>query len=85
LNHLRFTVYTRGQCCCCHKAIDLLKDFQLRYGFAIDEIDVDRDPALAAEHGHTVPVVALNDKIRFKGIVNPVLLERLLTAESRRA
>jgi hypothetical protein len=30
-----------------------------------------------------VPVVALNGKVRFRGVVNPTLLERLLTAESR--
>jgi hypothetical protein len=30
-----------------------------------------------------VPVVAVAGKVRFKGIVNPVLLERLLTAERR--
>ena len=23
--HLKFTVYTRAHCCCCHKALDLLK------------------------------------------------------------
>ena len=31
----------------------------------------------------TVPVVAVDGKVRFKGVVNPVLLERLLLAESR--
>ena len=29
------------------------------------------------------PVVAIGGKVRFKGVVNPVLLERLLTAEGR--
>jgi hypothetical protein len=30
-----------------------------------------------------VPVVAVNGKVRFRGVVNPALLERLLRAESR--
>jgi hypothetical protein len=30
-----------------------------------------------------VPVVAVNGKVRFRGKVNPVLLNRLLEAESR--
>jgi glutaredoxin len=78
---LCFTVYTRETCCCCHKALDVLKAHQRKHRFTIDEIDVDTDPALAAEHGLSVPVVALNGKVRFRGVVNPVLLQRLLAAE----
>ena len=40
-------------------------------------MDVDADPALAAEHGEQVPVVAVDGRIRFRGIVNPILLRRL--------
>jgi glutaredoxin len=81
-DHLTFTVYTRRQCCCCHKALDLLRDHQRRHGFTIEEIDVDNDPALVEAHGLSVPVVAVGGKVRFRGVVNPVLLERLLDAEA---
>ena len=81
--HLTFTVYTRAQCCCCHKALDLLRDYQARWGFAIEEVDVDGDPDLVAKYNTEVPVVAVDGKVRFRGVVNPALLERLLTAESR--
>lgn len=83
LAHWNVTVYSREGCGCCRKALDLLKTYQGRHGFSIEEVDVDSDPALAARHGSTVPVVAVNGKARFKGVVNPVLLERLLTAEGR--
>jgi glutaredoxin len=79
--HLTFTVYTRAQCCCCHKAIDVLKDAQHRFGFTIEEVDVDGDPNLVARFDTEVPVVALNGKVRFRGVVNPALLDRLLLAE----
>jgi glutaredoxin len=82
--HLTFTVYTRAQCCCCHKALDVLKDIQQRSGFAIEEVDIDGDPNLVALYDTEVPVVALNGKVRFRGVVNPVLLERLLVGESAR-
>jgi glutaredoxin len=82
-SHLTFTVYTRQQCCCCHKALDLLEGFRARYGFALETVDVDTDPALAAAHGTTVPVVAVGGKVRFRAVVNPVLLQRLLEAEGR--
>jgi glutaredoxin len=81
--HLRFTVYTRAQCCCCHAALDLLKSYQRRHGFALEEVDVDADPELAARHGESVPVVTVDGAVRFRGVVNPVLLERLLRAEGR--
>ena len=44
---------------------------------------MDTDPDLVSAYGMTVPVVAVAGKVRFKGVVNPVLLERLLLAESR--
>ncbi len=77
-----FTVYTRAECCCCHKAIDLLRDHRRDQGFQITQVDVDADPDLAARYGHEVPVVAVNGKVRFRGVVNPGLLKRLLAAEN---
>jgi glutaredoxin len=82
-SHLTVTVYTRAECCCCHKALEVLRGFQVRYGFYLEEVDVDSDLALVVEYGLSVPVVAVNDKVRFKGVVNPSLLERLLVAEGR--
>lgn len=79
--HLTFTVYTRVQCCCCHKALDLLKDYQRPYGFQITEVDIDVDPELVAKYNTEVPVVVVNGKVRFRGVVNRALLERLLAAE----
>ena len=81
--HLTFTVYSRADCCCCHKALDLLKEYQARSGFTVEEIDIDTDPDLVAKYNTEVPVVAVNGKVRFRGIVNPAFLKRLLLAESR--
>jgi glutaredoxin len=81
--HLRIKVYTRGQCGCCHKALDLLKGYQRRLRFAVEEIDIDGDPVLRERYNTTVPVVEVNGKVRFKGAINRVLFERLLLAESR--
>jgi len=80
--HLTFTVYTRAHCGCCHTAMDVLEDFQRRYGFRIETVDVDGDPELVARYSLEVPVVAVDGKVRFRGKVNPALLERLLVAEA---
>jgi hypothetical protein len=63
--------------------MDLLQDAQRRFGFAIEEVDIDGDPALVAAYDTEVPVVSVGGKVRFRGMVNPALLERLLVAESR--
>ncbi len=81
--HLAFTVYSRAGCGCCDKAMNVLKDAQRRFGFTIDEVDIDHDPELVAKYNTEVPVVTVNGKVRFRGVVNPALLERLLAAESR--
>jgi len=83
VKHLKITVYTRRDCCCCHKAIDLLKGYQRRYRFSIEEVDIDADLELVDRYGTSVPVVAIDGKVRFRGVVNPMLLERILIAESR--
>ena len=81
--HLRIQVYTRRDCCCCHKAVEILQRERKRHGFSIEFLDVDTDPALVEKYGSSVPVVLVDGKVRFKGIVNPVLLNRLLLAEAR--
>lgn len=83
VGQLRIKVYTREQCSCCHKALDLLKGYQRRLRFSIEEIDIDGDPILRERFNTDVPVVEVDGKVRFKGVVNPVLLERLFEAESR--
>lgn len=80
---LRFTVYSRTECTCCHNAIDLLREYQRKHGFTLETIDVDDDPVRTELHGDSVPVVTVNGKVRFRGKVNVVLLERLLAGEAR--
>jgi glutaredoxin len=79
------TVYTRRDCCCCHKAIEVLKEYRRKYGLRIVTVDIDADDDLRAKYDTTVPVVAIGGKVRFKGVVNRVLLERILEAEGKGA
>lgn len=76
------TVYSRQGCTCCDKAMAVLAEAGRKYRSNVTVIDVDSDPALAAEHGEHVPVVAIDGKIRFRGQVNPVLMERLFKHDS---
>jgi glutaredoxin len=83
LSHLRVTLFTRQGCHLCEDAGRLLRIQQARFGFPLEEVDVDTDGDLAARYGEWVPVVTVNGKVRFRGGVNPVLLDRLLQAEAR--
>ncbi len=78
LAQLHVILYTRQGCHLCDTAWQRLLKAQQRYGFALTARDVDADSQLAAQYGECVPVVTVNGKVRFRGDVNPVLLERLL-------
>ncbi|HBI44316.1 MAG TPA: glutaredoxin family protein [Planctomycetales bacterium] len=70
--------YTRAGCHLCEEAWEIVTAAQRRYGFTLERADVDADPALAVQFGECVPVVVIDGKVRFRGWVNPVLLERML-------
>lgn len=80
---LRVTLYTRTLCCCCQTAREVLDEYQQAAAIVVDEVDA-TDPALEAIIGPTVPVIAVDGKVRFRGEVNRVLLERLIAARASR-
>ena len=80
---LDVVLYTRQGCHLCEDAWAELAAARQRHGFRLSLVDVDSDPRLVAEHGEHVPVVTVNGQVRFRGRVNRVLLERLLTALRR--
>jgi glutaredoxin len=73
------TLYTRARCCCCRSAREVLQGYQDTNGFEFHEVDAS-DPSLIEEIGPTVPVIAVDSKVRFRGEVNRVLFERLIAA-----
>lgn len=75
---LRFTFITRAGCHLCDDARVLIETAKDRHGFQLDIVDVDASPELVGRYGECVPVVLVNDKLRFRGRVNPVLLQRIL-------
>src|SRR5262245_43281264 len=74
----RVVLLTRAGCHLCDDAWAELERARRRHGFALAKVDVDGDPELARQYGLEVPVVLVNDRVRFRGRVNRALLERLL-------
>ena len=84
LDHLAVHFYTRRGCHLCDEAWTLLEEARGKFGVVLTPIDIDTNPELAKQYGDCVPVVTVNGKVRFRGKVNRVLLERLFAAERRR-
>src|SRR4051794_30415320 len=83
LGHLHFILYTRQGCHLCEIAWERLARARRRHGFVLEVVDIDSDADLKTRYGLQVPVVTVNGKVRFRGQVNRVLLDRLLRAEAR--
>lgn len=81
---LPIVVYSRAGCGCCVKAKEVLDGLGAKYRVEVREVDVDADPELRDRYGQEVPVVAVAGKVRFRGNVDPRLLERLLRVEAPR-
>jgi glutaredoxin len=75
---LQFVMYSRPGCHLCDDAWRELTEAQLRYRFPLERRDVDADPESAAQFGDSIPVVTVNGKVRFRGLVNRAMLQRLL-------
>jgi glutaredoxin len=71
-------IYTRQGCHLCDEAWQLLEEWQGKYQFTLEAIDIDGQAELVAEYGERVPVVLIDGKERFWGRINGVLLERAL-------
>lgn len=67
-------VYTRQGCHLCDLAIAQLRGI----GMIPKLVDVDADSELISRFGTCVPVVEIDGKIRFRGRINPVLLQRVV-------
>ncbi len=71
---MKVELYTRQGCHLCDDAYDLLK----ANGLEPMPIDIDTRPDLLSRYTNCVPVVVINDKVRFRGRIDPRLLTRLL-------
>ena len=71
-------MYTRQGCHLCDDAWALLQKAARRHRLSLTKIDVDTDPALVERYGLCVPVVLIDGKERFRGVVNEALLGRTL-------
>lgn len=75
MNAQHIVIYTRKECCLCDEAAAKIE----RRGLTFEKVDIDEKPDLAEQFDTCVPVVEIDGKIRFRGKVNDVLLDRILS------
>jgi len=74
---------TRPGCSLCDDAMEVLISFQNALP-AITAVDISNDPQLTRQFGESIPVVVLDGRVRFRGAVNPVLMQRIVDAARTR-
>ena len=62
----KVTLYTRVDCCLCDDVKAVLDEVRETEPFALEIVDVDRDPAAYALYTNEVPVVAIDGRKAFK-------------------
>ena len=75
----RLVVYSRSECHLCDDAKAVLADY-LEYLPQIEDVDIDTDLELQSRFGSSIPVVEIDCEVRFRGLVDEVLLRRLIEA-----
>jgi glutaredoxin len=73
----RVVIYTRTDCELCDDAKQMLDGYE-KYLPAIQEINIETDQSLIARYGTCVPVIEIDEKVRFRGRLNEMLLRRLI-------
>ena len=72
------TVYTKPGCHLCEEALRTLTQLQAQTPFALEEVNIQHDPALLARYGEQIPVVLLNGELLFEYTVNEDKLRKKL-------
>jgi hypothetical protein len=78
---IHITLYGRADCHLCHEMRAVVDAVAREVPLAIEQVDVDSDPALAAAYGGEIPVLCVNGRKAFKHRVDPALLRARLARE----
>lgn len=69
-------LYTRAGCTLCDELEERLARARLAHPYALEKVDVDRDPALREAYGLSVPVLTIDGRTLAKGRPGAGELER---------
>jgi len=78
---IQLVLYTRADCPLCHEMQAVIERVAREMPLALELVDVDGDPALAAAYGHEIPVLLVGGRKAFAGRVDPTALRARLARE----
>lgn len=78
---IQLTLYTRAECPLCHEMRAVIERVARDVPLALELVDVDTDPTLAAVYGDEVPVLAIDGRRAFAGRVDAATLRARLARE----
>jgi len=76
------TLYGRPGCHLCEEALSRLEALRPELGFALEEVDVERDDALLKRYLERLPVIALDGEELFDFFLDEAELRRRLNVTS---
>jgi len=78
-------LYTRDGCHLCDEMKQAVRAAGLGDRVTLREIDIAGDPALEHAYGRSIPVLAIDGRVAFKGRLTPAELKRKLDRYAREA
>jgi hypothetical protein len=79
---VRVTIYTKTGCHLCENVVTQVESVRERIPFELDKIDIRSYPALIAEYGFDIPVVAIDGKTQFTHFLSAEQFESKLKESS---
>lgn len=80
----RATVYGRPECHLCDELVAALKPWQSRYGFLIEQVNIDTDATLTSRYAARIPVLVLDDVEVCQYFLDEKQLQQVLDDRHRR-
>ena len=72
--------YAKADCPLCEKSRPIATDLARRFGYEIDWVDIESDPALVLRHGEKIPVLELDGDVLAWGRFSERALTRKFAA-----
>ena len=76
----QLTLYGKPGCHLCEEAREVVLQVQRQRPFALEEVDITRDPALEALYRERIPVVAIDGQEALELVIEAKELERCLAS-----
>jgi glutaredoxin len=77
---IQVVLYGKPDCHLCDEMKEVVSRVREEVPFALEIVDIERDPALVAAYGHDIPVLFIDGRKAFKHRLDARALKRRLAA-----